>query len=318
MVGVDDGACERSGCFLRQVVVDVVESAVLVGAGELLAVRGTVVGWGEGVLIAVDRDGRHLDRRAGGQALLDRVETGVALGEPESPAVVVDDDVDVVGIVERGGGPAEGGVVVAPARRVERPDQACQLGTVGRIREPGPTRIRREGVLVPPGPLCLRRQWGLAGVPFGDQVAGDGYQRFNPFWPQGGDDVGGPGAPVEPGEDGPWQVQGVQERDQVERDRGLLTVAERGGRSEGRGAVSAQVGDDDPVAVGGQERSDPLEAFPSLMIVLRGGYGGPVRAGPPSPIPVSVSRCSGSWRRRRGRLSRCSGSTAGSGTRCGS
>jgi hypothetical protein len=51
--------------------------------------------------VAFERDRRHPDGRSSGNTPLEVVIFRLALSEPEAPTVVVDDDVDVIGIVER-------------------------------------------------------------------------------------------------------------------------------------------------------------------------------------------------------------------------
>ena len=51
-------------------------------------------------------------------------------------------------------------------------------------------------------------------------------------------------------------AEGIHQGEDVERERGLVDVAGRGGRQEPRGAVAAEVRDDHPVPFGRQERCD--------------------------------------------------------------
>ena len=102
------------GGFLRHVVPDAVEGAVLVGTGVEPAIGGAVLG--RTVEVAADGDGRNGDGRLGGEALFVGVVTGFAGGEAQPPPVVVDDDVGVVGVVERRRGQVVGGVVEVPQR----------------------------------------------------------------------------------------------------------------------------------------------------------------------------------------------------------
>ncbi len=93
-----------------------------------------------------------------------------------------------------------------------------------------------------------------------DEVSADGDESFCAFGPEGGDDVGGARAPVEAGEDGLVDIEGVHEGGGIECESGGLAVAEGVGGEEARGAVAAQPGHDDAVAGGGEDWSYVDEA----------------------------------------------------------
>lgn len=97
----DDRFSECCGRLLRRVVPDPAgEGPVLIPARKLLGVCCRVrVRCAVGV--AFQRDGRHGDRGSLGEALLQIVIAGLTLRQTETPAVVVDCDGDVIGIVER-------------------------------------------------------------------------------------------------------------------------------------------------------------------------------------------------------------------------
>ena len=78
---------------------------------------------------------------------------GLAVREPESPAVVVDHDRDVIRVVEGRRAAIEGGVVELPLRRGGPPDQLGELAPVPVVAEPA--AFCGEVVLVPPLELCL-------------------------------------------------------------------------------------------------------------------------------------------------------------------
>jgi hypothetical protein len=61
--------------------------------------------------IAFYRDGRHRDNRGFGEPLFQVVISRPALGEIEPPAIVMKDDRDMIGIVERRRAAIERGIV---------------------------------------------------------------------------------------------------------------------------------------------------------------------------------------------------------------
>src|SRR5262245_61322754 len=71
-----------------------------------------------------------------------------ALGEAEPPAVIVDRDRDMIGIVECFRAAIEGGVVKLPLRRRELPDQLREVVTVFVITFAA--ALGREIELIPP------------------------------------------------------------------------------------------------------------------------------------------------------------------------
>ena len=79
------------------------------------------------VRIAFHGDRRHADHRRLGKPLLERVILPLALGEAEPPAIVVDDDVDVVRIVEGLRAAVERRVVEFPFRRGDLPDELGEI-----------------------------------------------------------------------------------------------------------------------------------------------------------------------------------------------
>ena len=55
---------------------------------------------GGAVGVTLERDGGHGDERTFGQLFLQRVVSGLAFSQPQPPAIVVNRDIDVIGVVE--------------------------------------------------------------------------------------------------------------------------------------------------------------------------------------------------------------------------
>src|SRR5262249_19176332 len=155
-------------------------------------------------------------------------------------------DRDVVGVGEGCRGAIEGGIVEAPLRGSELPDELREVMPV--LVVASSAALGREVVLVPPLELVARWQWHLACRLASDQVAADGDESPAALRPQGRDDVGGSSAPVETGEDGALDLESVHEIDGVDGERRWLTVPHGVVRAEARRPVTAQVRDDHPVA----------------------------------------------------------------------
>src|SRR5262249_50083653 len=100
-VRLDDRLGEGFGRLLRHVVADAGEDPVRVLAGVLLRVRGAVRE--RFVEVAADGHGGNGDLRSLEEPLLQRVVAALVVGEAEAPAVIVDDDGDVVRVRERRG-----------------------------------------------------------------------------------------------------------------------------------------------------------------------------------------------------------------------
>ena len=99
--------------------------------------------------VAFEGDRRHVDDGRLGQAALQRVVLRLAVGEPQPPSVVVDHDVDVVRVVERGRSAVEGGIVEGPLRRGELPNQLAEIVPVA-LAVAEPAALGREVEEVPP------------------------------------------------------------------------------------------------------------------------------------------------------------------------
>ena len=116
VIGVEHGLCERLRGFLRQIVADAASNQTkLILASELLGVclRLRVR---RAVGVALQGDGRHRDLREQGQSFFQGIVFGFALDQVQPPAIVVDRDGDMVGVIERGRAALVGGVVKVPFR----------------------------------------------------------------------------------------------------------------------------------------------------------------------------------------------------------
>ena len=120
---------------------------------------GFRMGRAVGVALERDRRARVMTGRFR-EPLLELGVLGLAVGQPEPPAVVVDHDRDVVGVVERRRAALEGGVVEVPLRRRGPPDQLRELAPV--LLVAGAAALGGEVVLVPPLELGLGRQAAAA------------------------------------------------------------------------------------------------------------------------------------------------------------
>src|SRR5882757_1414837 len=109
---LDDRIGELARCLLWHVVPDAVEHAVGVLAGEQLPVGLAVLGGP--VEVAGHRDRRHADLGFGGKLAFHVVVLGLTWCQAETPPVVVDDDLDVVGVGEGRGTAVVGGIVERP------------------------------------------------------------------------------------------------------------------------------------------------------------------------------------------------------------
>jgi hypothetical protein len=93
-------------------------------------VRRTL-GTGDAVTFPVQHDGRHRDFGLRHELLLDAFVGRVAWGVAEPMAVGVDDDVDEIWIVERGGRALVGRVIKMPIGRPQLPQQLAEFAAVG-------------------------------------------------------------------------------------------------------------------------------------------------------------------------------------------
>src|SRR4029453_2258445 len=97
---VDDSFGEGFRSFLRKVVSDAaLDHSVRIFARELLGVD-TRLGMWRTVGVALEGDRGHGDDRGFGEPIFQRGVFGLPFSQPQPPAIVVDDDVAVVGVVE--------------------------------------------------------------------------------------------------------------------------------------------------------------------------------------------------------------------------
>src|SRR5262249_57355312 len=98
--------------------------------------------------IAFEGDSGNRDGWRGGETLLELVVFRLALGQALAPAVVVDHDGNVIGVVEGGGAAVERGVVELPLRGRQLPDELREIAPVFVVA--GAAALRGEVELVPP------------------------------------------------------------------------------------------------------------------------------------------------------------------------
>src|SRR5579862_2613787 len=121
---------ERLRGLLRQVVADTAGyGPVRVFPGEFASVRGRLEMW-RAVGVALHRDSGNGYRRALGKACFERVVFRLSLREPKAPTVIVDHDIDTIGIVESGSAARECCVVEIPFRRSELPDELRKFAPI--------------------------------------------------------------------------------------------------------------------------------------------------------------------------------------------
>ena len=105
--------------------------------------------------IALHRDGRHGDDRRFRKSLVQIVVLGLALGEADSPAIIVDCDGDLIRIIQGRCAAIECGIVEVPFRRSELPDELRKIVPVFVVA--GPAIFRGEVILVLPCEFSLWR-----------------------------------------------------------------------------------------------------------------------------------------------------------------
>jgi hypothetical protein len=134
------------------------DGAMFVFAGKLIGVStGLRVRSAIGVPFKCDCGDR--DHRKLRQSLLQIGVFWFTFGKREAPAVIVNDDGDVIGIVERSRAALEGGIIEVPFRRGELPDKVGKITTVFVVAVAA--AVGGKVILVPP----FARPWAAA-VPF--------------------------------------------------------------------------------------------------------------------------------------------------------
>ena len=155
------------------------------------------------------------------------------------------------------------------------PDESREFASIPVVADA--TAVGGEVVLVPPGQLRCGRQGIPVGLLAADQVAAHRHQPSTAPRPERGEDVGGAGSPVEPADDRIRDLQRVQQRDRIQRERALLAVAHRIGRPERGGPVSAQERDHHPVAGVGEHGNDVVETVDVVRPAVQEQHGPPIR-----------------------------------------
>src|SRR5688500_16876813 len=107
---------------------DAFEYSMRVRARELLGICTSVSGCP--VEVTADGDRRHRDHGTFEKPGFQIAVLRLSGSQPQPPAVVVDDDVDVIGIVEGCGGAVKRAAVEVPPRRCDLPDQLVELAPV--------------------------------------------------------------------------------------------------------------------------------------------------------------------------------------------
>src|SRR5690606_8120986 len=96
---IEDGICECLRCFLWEVMTDAaLDRPVLILAGEFPCVRGAFGMWCA-VCVAFEGNGWNRDGRTRRELRFKGVVPRFAGRRPDSPSIVMDDDVDVIWIV---------------------------------------------------------------------------------------------------------------------------------------------------------------------------------------------------------------------------
>src|SRR3954451_14042845 len=124
---VDDGLGEGPWRFLRQVVPDAArDDLVLVSPRELPGI-GAGVGVWCAIGVALQGDGGHGDGGTRGQPPLQIGVLRIAVSQAEPPAVIVDDNSDMIWVVEGRRAALERRIVEVPPGRGELPDELVEV-----------------------------------------------------------------------------------------------------------------------------------------------------------------------------------------------
>src|SRR5215510_11681727 len=114
-------------------------------------------------------DGGHGDDRTFGKPLFKLVILPLAFSQANSPAVIMDDDTDMIRVIEGRRATFKGGVLEVPFRRSELPNELVKFSPVFFVA--CAAAVRRKIKLVPPFELCLWWHRSLIGFRITDQIA---------------------------------------------------------------------------------------------------------------------------------------------------
>src|SRR5262245_31919464 len=238
--------------FLWQVVAHTtIDGAMRVFAREFLGVRGRFRMW-RTIGITFERDSGHGDVGRSSQAPFEVLVPRFARGA-EAPAIIVDDDVDMIGIIESRRCALERLLIEVPFWGGKLPDEPGKVASVFVVARPAP--VRSKVVLVPPLVLGLGRQWDLPGFLATDEIAADGDEAPAAFWPESRNDVRAAPAPIVTAQDRLLNLERIHQVNDVVSQRGLFPVANRCAGKKSRRAIAARVRNDDSVAGRSQQGS---------------------------------------------------------------
>src|SRR2546425_3114494 len=196
MVDIDHRLRECLRRFLRQIVSDAaLDQAVLILAREFFRVRRGLRMW-RTVRVTFEGDRRDADGRKLSEPCFEVVVFALALCQAESPAIVVDDDRNMIGVIKRRRAAIEGGVIEIPLRRRDFPDELREILSIPFVA--GAAALRREIVLIPPLKLGVSRQRGFAGCLSADQIAAHRDDRLTALLPKRCYDVAWSRTPLQP------------------------------------------------------------------------------------------------------------------------
>src|SRR5262249_28119401 len=236
---VHDSLGERLWGFLRQVVPDPSRDVPVLVWARKFAPVGARLQVRRAVGVTLHGDGGHGNYRSCRKLLFQRVEFGFAFCEAQPPAVVMDDNGNVVWIVEGRGAAIEGSVVELPVGRSELPNQLRKLAPVFFVT--GTAALSGKIELVPPLQLGLRRQRYLAGFLAANEIAAYGDHGPAALRPERREDIGRAPSPIEASEDRPLDLECVQKVLEIGGERRRLTVPDCFVRKKSRRAIATQI-----------------------------------------------------------------------------
>ena len=123
------------------------DDAMRVLAAEVFRIR-TAIRVGCAIGISFKRNGGHRDRRGAGEALFKLVVLSLALRQAEPPAVIVDDDPDMIGVVEGNCATLERGIVEIPPWGRQLPNEPGESPSIFLIARAA--AFGGKMILVPP------------------------------------------------------------------------------------------------------------------------------------------------------------------------